>query len=124
MEDFINSVLGGYSLGMWLAYFFFAMLGAAAFSWMEVTNRDRNSVKTPIKFRWKFFCLDNIKRYIATGILIYLQFRFFKELTGTGLSEYVAVLIGFGGDGIAGFSKKRAKILQADREKLFKPDKP
>ena len=126
MEEFLKSILGDYSAGLWFAYFFFALLGAAAFSWIEVSNRDKNSVKTPFKFRWNFFVSDNLKRYIATGILIYIQFRFFKDLSGSALSEYVAFLIGFGSDGLAGFSKRSSKILQADREKLLKenPDNP
>ena len=123
MEDFINSVLGGYSVGMWFAYLFFAVIGAAAFSWMEVSSRNKNSVKTPVRFHWKFFIFDNIRRYIATVILIYVQFRFFKELTGSELSEYVAFLIGFGGDAIAGLSKRTTKILQADRQKYLKENK-
>lgn len=126
MEEFLKSILGDYSIPMWFAYFFFAVLGTAAFSWIEVSSRDKASVKTPVKFRWKFFAFDNLKRYVATGILIYIQFRFFKELSGSSLSEYVAFLIGFGSDGLAGFSKRSTKILQADRDKLLRDnqDKP
>lgn len=120
MEDFIKSVIGDYSFGLWLAYFFFAIIGSIAFSWMEVSDRDKASPKTPVKFRLTFFILDNIKRFVATAILIYVQFRFYKELSGNPLNEYTALLIGFGADGLAGFSKKRTKLLQADREKLMK----
>lgn len=124
MEDFIHSLIGDYSFGLWMAYFFFSVLGVMAFSWMEVKDRDKASVKTPVKFRLNFFVLDNIKRYIAVAILIYIQFRFFKELSGNPLNEYTAFLIGFGSDGIIGFSKKRTKLLQADREKLLKENQP
>ncbi|MFA6573719.1 MAG: hypothetical protein WCT13_06180 [Patescibacteria group bacterium] len=120
MEEFLKSILGDYSVPMWFAYSFFALLGTAAFSWIEVKNRDKASVKTPVKFRWKFFVFDNLRRYIATGILIYIQFRFFKELSGSNLSEYVAFLIGFGSDGIAGTSKRTSKLLQADRDRLLR----
>ena len=120
MEDFINSILGGYSVGMWFAYLFFALLGVIAFSWIEVKDRDKNSRKTPVAFNWKFFIFDNYKRYIATAILIYVQFRFFKALSGYDISEYMAFLIGFGGDAIAGVSKRTTKILQSDREKYLK----
>lgn len=122
MEDFIKSILGDYSIGLWCAYFFFALLGTAAFSWSEVSDRDKKSVKTPFNFSWRFFVSDNFKRYIATGILIYIQFLFFKELSGSPLSLYVAFLIGFGSDGLAGFSKRSSKILQADREKLLRDE--
>lgn len=119
MEDFIRSVLGGYSAGMWMAYLFFALLGVIAYSWMEVRGRNRNSSATPKYFSWRFFAFDNLKRYIAVIILIYVQFRFFANITGTELSEYVAFLVGFGSDGIAGFSKRGTKLLRADREKLL-----
>ena len=119
MNDFITSISGGYSLGMWLAFLFFAVLGAIAFSWMEVDNRDQKSPKTPRKFSFRFLFRDNARRYLVTAILIYVQFRFFKEINGQPLTEYVCFLIGFGADGIAAFGKKNTKVLKADREKLL-----
>jgi len=120
MEEFLNSLFGTYSTGMWFAYFFFAIIGTIAFSWIEVKNRDKNSIKTPFRFKWRFFIFDNIKRYVATAIIIYIQFRFYKEISHSDMSEYAAVLIGFNSDGIAGVVKRVTKILQIDRAKLTK----
>lgn len=113
------SISGGYSLGMWLAFLFFAALGTVAYSWMEVDNRDTESPKTPVNFSMKFLLQDNARRYLVTAVLIYVQFRFFKEINGQPLTEYVCFLIGFGADGLAAFGKKNTKVLKADREKLL-----
>lgn len=109
------------TFGSWCAYIVLAILGTILFTGMEVGLRDETSPKTPKKFSWGFLAKDNVKRYLFTLLLIFIQLRFFKELNGVDLTPYTAILIGFGADGIAGFSKKKFTVLQADRDKLLKP---
>lgn len=119
MDDFLMSIFGTYTAGQWIAYMYFALMGALIYSWREVKDRDVQGTKTPVKFSFRFLIRDNIKRYILTLLLIYIQFRFFKEMTGYELTEYTALLIGFSSDGLSGISKNTTKYLQADREKLM-----
>ena len=119
MKEFFEIIFGTMSFASWCAYILLALLGTLLFTGMEVGLRDENSPKTPKKFSLEFLAKDNIKRYLFTVLLIFIQLRFFKELNGVDLTPYTAILIGFGADGIAGFSKKKVKALQADRERLL-----
>lgn len=119
MQEFLKSVLGDYTLGSWLAYMFFAIIGTVIYSWNEVSQREVPSKKTPRKFSIGFFLRDNIKRFIFTVLLIYIQFRFFEQITGSEMSEYAAFLIGFTSDGLSGMSKKNSKVLQGKRKDIY-----
>lgn len=123
MNDFIISIFGNYSIGQILALIFFFLIGLALYSLQEVRERNVQSKSTPIPFSFVFFIMDNAKRFLLVFILIFIQFRFFKELTGQELTEFTAFLIGYAGNGIGGFSKRNIKLLQANRDKLIN-DKP
>jgi len=122
MEELYKMIFGEYTIWQTLGFYFFMLVGVGAYGVMEVQNRDLDSLKTPKKFSWKFWYKDNLKRYAATIIFLYVQFRFFKELTGTELSEYASFLLGFSSDGIVGMQKKTTKFLSSDREKIIKKD--
>jgi hypothetical protein len=119
MEDFTNMLTAGYTWGQVLGYYFFMFLGIALYGLLEIKNRDVNSPSTPRKFNLKFWYRDNVKRYIATLMLLYIQFRFFEQITGNELGEYTSFLLGFSSDGIIGMQKKANNILNSDREKLL-----
>jgi hypothetical protein len=122
MKEFFEIIFGAMSAGQWLAYLLLAVLGTVLFTWMEVDQRDVASPRTPKSFSWSFLARDNIRRYILTLLLIFVQMRFFKDINGVDLTPYMAIVLGFGSDGIAGFSKRKIKRLQADRERLLKAD--
>ncbi len=121
MKEFFEIIFGTMSFAMWMAYIALALIGTAVFSATEVESRNIQSTSTPKKFFWKFWATDNIKRYYVTLLIIFINFRFFKDINGgIEITPYIAFLIGFGSDGIAGFGKRKMKVLQADREKLLK----
>lgn len=119
MKEFLSIIFGSMSFACWMAYLLLALIGSFVFTATEVKLRDVESPKTPRKFSFTFLALDNLKRYGLTLLLIFLQIRFWKELSGTDLTAYTALLMGFGMDGLAGFSKRVFPKFQADREKLF-----
>ena len=120
MGELFEMLLGGYTIWQTIGFYFFMFLGITTYSLLEVQNRDIDSKNTPRYFSWKFWYKDNIKRYIATILFLYIQFRFFKELTGNDLSEYTSFLLGFSSDGLVGMKKKSTKFLHSNREKIIK----
>lgn len=118
--EVLEMIIGGYTLGEMIGLMFFMILGFIMFTILDVENRDVSSKKTPSKFSWKFFALDNIRRYIGSLLLTYVFFRFYDDLTGQMLTPFNALMMGFMGDGIVGMQKKKMKILKSNREKVMK----
>ena len=120
MEDFLNIILVGLTLGAFLGYLFFAFIGAALQLTNEVRNRSKESKRTPVEFSWKFFRVDNVKRFVGTIILIYVSIVFYEKLTGTELSAWSAFLTGYGMDGASGFLKKNGNTIKDKAKNIFK----
>lgn len=112
-------ILGDMTLWAFVGYFIMAMIGAVIHLWLDVKDRDKDSPKTPYVWSWRFFTLDNIKRFIATILLIFVCLRFFSEIMGVDLSPFTALLWGFGLDRVAGFAKNHTEKLQANRDSFF-----
>lgn len=119
LQDVKVIFLGDLSVGQFLGYFLMALVGAVIHLWLDVRDRDKSSPKTPYTWSWQFFTLDNIKRFIATILLIFVCLRFFSDIVGVDLTPFTALLWGFGLDRVAGFGKNHTTILKAKRDKLF-----
>lgn len=119
MQDFIQIILGDYSVGYFMGMFTFAILGAFLHSVKELSDRNINSDSTPIQFSLLFFIKDNFKKYVANIIALYLGVRLFVDMFGQDLTPYTAFLLGFSGDSIMSTIKRKSKTLQIDREKLM-----
>ena len=119
MNELYEILFLSYSIPQMIGYSIFFIFGIFMYSYLEVDNRDKSSKNTPTKFNWKFFYKDNLKRYLATILVVYISFRFFVEITGNPLDEFTAFLLGFTGDGIVGMNKKKLKQLQYKREEFI-----
>jgi len=119
MKEFLTLVFGDITPAMYLACFLFAAFGAAANTYSEVQAREIKSEKTPILFSKRFLILDNIKIWGITLVTIFIQFRFSKDMFHVDLNVYIALLMGFGADGLAGMAKRATPKLQADRDKIY-----
>ena len=97
----IKSFLGGYSIGEFASLFAWALTGAYILVQFNINSRDPNSVRTPVKFSWKFWIKDNLRRVVFNGVLIIVTLRFSKEITGKELNEFWALVIGLSSDGLA-----------------------
>ena len=97
----IKSFLGGYSIGEFASLFAWALIGAYILVQFNINSRDPNSVRTPVKFSWKFWIKDNLRRVVFNGVLIIVTLRFSKEITGKELNEFWALVIGLSSDGLA-----------------------
>lgn len=111
MKDFLKIVLGNQAGVIFLAFVFFALLGAAVSLLIQANNRDPLSKGSDIQFSWKFFFTDNRKRMITGLLLIYIFLRFLPELTGLQLTNFYALAIGFGNDKLAQYLKDKTNIL-------------
>ncbi len=118
-QDFLQHILGDFTLGSWLAYFAFALIGVMIYSYNDVKNRSVPSKRSPIKFSWLFFLKDNVKKFIMTMLLIYIQFRFYEQLSGSPMNDYAAFLMGFTADGLSGMSKKQTEKLVGKRKEIY-----
>jgi len=102
----INELLGGIELIPFIAAVFYAVVGATLNLLLHANTRDVNSRRTPDDFSYKFLIQDNWKRIAISVILIFITIRFSQEILGQQLTTYLAFLIGFSVDRLAGFIKK------------------
>lgn len=111
MKEFISTLLGGQTAGVFFALFFYALLGALISSLLQTTGRDVNSIATPKHFSWQFFFSDNWKRYLTGFLLIYVSLRFGPELFSVDITTFWALVIGLGNDKIAQIIKDKTNLL-------------
>jgi hypothetical protein len=94
-----------------LALLLFALLAATLSILLQTTSRDVYSNNTPRHFDWIFFIADNWKRALTSLLLICIALRFAPELFGVEISEFWALVIGFGNDKIAQILKDKTNLL-------------
>lgn len=111
MKEFTSTLLGGQSSSVFFALVFFALLGALLSLLLQTTNRDIWSSNTPKIFSWQFFLSDNWKRIVTGAILIYISLRFAPELFGWEITNFYALVIGFGNDKLAQIVKDKTNLL-------------
>lgn len=119
MNEIIKIVFGDFTLMELFGYLWFFIIGYIIYGLTETSARDVNSTNTPVKWSWKFWFLDNWKRYLTTILCTYILFRFYTELSGHPFSFFDATALGLIGDGIAATVKNRVKNMGADREKIM-----
>ncbi len=103
--DFWSIVIGHEPIGIFLGYVFLAYVGAIGMVVVVASTRDKNSLKTPVQWSWKFFWADNALRFVAGFFLI----PAFIRMTYEGSDPYWMMLtafgIGFGFQGLAHLAK-------------------
>ena len=120
MSEFLEIIFGQLSAAYVAGMMVWAGIGFVIYNFLEVNERDVLGEKTPKKFKWGFYLIDNWKRIIGTILLVFVQFRFFEQLSGgQELTPYVALVMGMSSDAISSFGKKSTTFMQADRKKLL-----
>lgn len=104
----------GITLTHMLGYVWFFIVGYVIYGLTETSGRDVKSKNTPEKWSWKFWFLDNWRRYITTFLCTYVLFRFYTEMSGHPFGYFDAVTLGLIGDGIAATMKKRINGIRND----------
>lgn len=90
----IQYIFGTTDISKFSACVFFALVGVVISLLIHSTNRDKDSMRTPFKFRWSVLIDDNSQRILLNLLLILVTLRFCKELTGLDLNMFVSLTIG------------------------------
>jgi hypothetical protein len=106
-----NVITGMDNPEKFLGLIFFALVGVMLSLLLQTTARNPNSESTPFKFSWKFLWKDNVKRILASIVLIYVALRFSPQLIGVDITEFFAFAIGFGLDKLSEQIKMKTNIL-------------
>lgn len=119
IKDIIDIVFGNFTLLQLFGYLWFFIIGYIIYGLTEVSGRDVDSPNTPKKWSWKFWIMDNWRRYLTTILCTYVLFRFYTEISGHDFGYFDAVCLGLIGDGVSVTIKNRVKGLGANREKIM-----
>lgn len=114
----MNQFFGPYQPSEFLAYYLFAMLGAVLMLLFSTIKRDPNATSTPVHFSLSFLLSDNVKRIVATLLLIYIAIRFAEQFLGMRMEDWKAIGLGFGSDRLSQLFKDKLGVLKVDRNKI------
>lgn len=120
MDELINIIFGDFTLLELFGYMWFFCIGYVIYGLTETSGRNIQSKNTPIKWSWKFWILDNWKRYVTTILCTYVLFRFYTEISGHPFGNFDAVMLGLIGDGIGATIKNRIKGFTSNREEIMR----
>lgn len=100
-KEFNDAVLGGYNVGRFLGFVFWAIVGAYITVQFTANRRDPSSTRTPEKFSWRFWFRDNARRVLFVLVCILTTLRFSQDITGRELNEFWSLVIGLSFDLLA-----------------------
>jgi hypothetical protein len=119
MDEFFKIIFGDFPSWVTLfGYAWFFIIGYVIYGLTETSGRDINSPNTPKKWSWKFWFLDNWRRYLITLLCSYILFRFYTEFSGHPFGNFDAVTLGLVGDGVGAMMKERVKTIAGNQEEL------
>jgi Na+/H+ antiporter NhaD/arsenite permease-like protein len=123
MNEIFQVIFGEYTGVQIFGYIWFLIIGYILYGLNETTSRNKLSSKTPRKWKWKFWIMDNWRRYLFTILSTYVFFRFYIEFVGHELTNFEALMIGLIGDGIGATAKNRIAIVKVNREKIMEAER-
>jgi len=106
MQNFLSQLLGSIAAWEYAAGFVFALIGAILSLRLHARTRDKYSDNTPQKFSWRFLVQDNLQRLFTGFLITFVAFRFAPELLNQDFSMFLAFVIGFANDQVAGLIGK------------------
>ena len=86
LKEYFQLIFGGASPAYIAAAWTFAVFGVLLSLRLHIINRDVPSPRTPIRWSWSFFFLDNAKRLLTTLALIFVALRFAPDFIGMKLT--------------------------------------
>lgn len=120
MNEFLRIIFGDNTIIQLLGYLWFFIIGYFIYFLTEVSGRDKESKSTPVKWSWKFWFLDNWRRYITTLLCTYILFRFYIDICGHPFGNFDALTLGLLGDGLGAMMKNRIDAIGFNRENYIK----
>lgn len=114
----LQKFMGSVDLQTFITSFSYALIGVILSLLLQTTTRDVRSENTPFVFSWKFLFKDNIKRIVAGILVIFVTIRFYPDLFGKQITDFLALGIGLGIDKAAEIIKNYTNILKVNRDKI------
>lgn len=126
--DFWHVILGNGQPGFFLGYSVVAIICAAAIMLIELKGRNVDSLRSPEKFSLRFWLTDNITRFIANPLLIFITIRLCYEYVPPTGMLFISIGIGFGSDALGILAKRFGlfttnKLAEKITEKLAEKEK-
>ncbi len=119
MNEFFKIIFGDFpSWAALFGYAWFFIIGYVIYGLNETSSRDKKSSNTPVKWSWKFWLLDNWRRYLVTILCSYILFRFYTEFSGHPFGNFDAVTLGLIGDGVGATIKDKVKAVAGNQQEL------
>jgi hypothetical protein len=119
LPEIIKTLLGQNTAAQFVGLYLMAIIGLAVSLLLHTTVRDPNSTNTPVAFSWSFFFRDNLKRIVLNVMVLFIAIRFYPDLFGAPINEFLAFGVGLGLDKIIELIKSKSGVLDADRSKLL-----
>lgn len=98
MEQFLSQFLGTNDFIAFFVSFSWAVLGFIGSLAFGVIRRNKASISTPEEFSWSFFFKDNILRFLAVILFLFIGVVFYQETKGEAITSYKALAFGLGID--------------------------
>lgn len=99
--EFHSSIFGAYTAWQYAGFVLWALVGAFIMVNLQAHSRDPKSLRTPNKFSWQFWIVDNGRRIAFNLVLILVVIRFSKEITNREINDFQALIVGLSSDGLA-----------------------
>jgi hypothetical protein len=104
--DFFSVLIGPGGPGFFFGYVVIAFICAFAIIFIDLSNRDVKSTRTPEKLSVRFWFADNLARFIANILLVPITIRLCYEYVSPTWMLFLSAGIGFGVEGLAMLAKK------------------
>ena len=94
MNDFISLLTGDLTLSHFLAGILFVGLGLLLTLLLDISQRNKDSPRTPRKWSWSFFRRDNMLRFILNLLTAVVLIRFWPDIAEKEISMFQCFCIG------------------------------
>lgn len=113
MEDFNSIIFTDMSLGAFLAYALLVGMALFFVNYVNTSNRNVNSVKSPVKFSWSYWITYNWKRVLFSIIALYFGIVHYPILNnGNPITAAGAIMMGLSWEsfivGVTQIAKKKS----------------
>lgn len=94
MQDFFKYITGGLTWPHASAGILFVLLGLLLTLLADISQRDRESSRTPCRWSWRFFWNHNTLRFVLNLLTAVALIRFWPDIAGSEISMFHCFCIG------------------------------
>lgn len=94
MNTFLNTILQGMELPVFMGYFAIAFFAAIISLIFRAERKRKQSIGTPDSFSFGFFLRDNISTFLINTMIIPPAILFSNEFIGSEITGWISFMIG------------------------------